>query len=195
MKRFTPQRKNANKHTLHGTRLLEKSVQSDGWIDLFPAITADNIADCVPAHVEYFSKFSVPQFALTVYLSNLINLFFCEFCSWVILSCRLSMFIVSVNHIFGISTEPKMRRIDALSIVACMADKLTAWYTSVMQDIRNAMSKHELSVYSYNSISRSITGSRPLPASVRLIDVAPKCINLFFGEHNYSFSSGWIITQ
>lgn len=33
MSNFTPQRKNANKHTLHGMRLLEKSVQQDGFID------------------------------------------------------------------------------------------------------------------------------------------------------------------
>ena len=30
---FRPQAKNVNKHTLHGTRLLEKSVVMDGWID------------------------------------------------------------------------------------------------------------------------------------------------------------------
>jgi hypothetical protein len=30
---FIPQRKNANKHTLHGLRLLEQSVQTDGFID------------------------------------------------------------------------------------------------------------------------------------------------------------------
>jgi len=28
-----PQRKNANKHTPYGLRLLEKSVQNDGWLD------------------------------------------------------------------------------------------------------------------------------------------------------------------
>jgi len=32
-KHFIPQQKNANKHTLHGTRLLEKSILEDGWID------------------------------------------------------------------------------------------------------------------------------------------------------------------
>jgi hypothetical protein len=32
-KQFRPQTKNANRHTEHGLRLLEKSVQSDGWID------------------------------------------------------------------------------------------------------------------------------------------------------------------
>ena len=32
-KQFRPQAKNANRHTEHGLRLLEKSVQSDGWID------------------------------------------------------------------------------------------------------------------------------------------------------------------
>jgi len=31
--KLRPQKKNANRHTLHGTRLLEKSVQGDGWID------------------------------------------------------------------------------------------------------------------------------------------------------------------
>lgn len=30
---FKPQRRNANKHTEHGVRLLEKSVTSDGWLD------------------------------------------------------------------------------------------------------------------------------------------------------------------
>jgi hypothetical protein len=30
---FKPQQKNANKHTSYGLRLLEKSVQEDGWLD------------------------------------------------------------------------------------------------------------------------------------------------------------------
>jgi hypothetical protein len=33
MTKFIPQQKNANKHTLHGTRLLEKSITEDGYID------------------------------------------------------------------------------------------------------------------------------------------------------------------
>jgi hypothetical protein len=32
-KKFTVQRKNANKHTPHGMRLLETSLQRDGWVD------------------------------------------------------------------------------------------------------------------------------------------------------------------
>jgi hypothetical protein len=32
-KQFRPQQRNANKHSLHGLRLLEKSVQQDGFID------------------------------------------------------------------------------------------------------------------------------------------------------------------
>ena len=30
---FVPQKANANKHTSYGLRLLEKSVQGDGWLD------------------------------------------------------------------------------------------------------------------------------------------------------------------
>ena len=33
MTKFIPQQRNANKHTLHGTRLLEKSITEDGYID------------------------------------------------------------------------------------------------------------------------------------------------------------------
>ena len=33
MSKFRPQQKNANKHTEHGTRLLEKSITQDGFID------------------------------------------------------------------------------------------------------------------------------------------------------------------
>ena len=32
-KQFVPQQKNVNKHSEHGLRLLEKSIQSDGFID------------------------------------------------------------------------------------------------------------------------------------------------------------------
>jgi hypothetical protein len=64
--KFIPQRKNANKHTLHGTRLLEKSITSDGWLDAQTAaadgemisgtarleFAADKFADVEPIIVE-----------------------------------------------------------------------------------------------------------------------------------------------
>jgi hypothetical protein len=65
-KKFIPQQKNVNKHSLHGLRLLEKSVQSDGWIGAQTAaadgemiagsarleLAADKFADVEPIVVE-----------------------------------------------------------------------------------------------------------------------------------------------
>jgi hypothetical protein len=42
---FKPQKKNVNQHTLHGTRLLEKSVQADGWISAMTAAADEEIFD------------------------------------------------------------------------------------------------------------------------------------------------------
>jgi hypothetical protein len=70
MTKFIPQRKNANKHTLHGLRLLEKSVQQDGFIDAQTAaadgeiisgsarleLSADKFADVEPIIVESDGK-------------------------------------------------------------------------------------------------------------------------------------------
>jgi hypothetical protein len=64
--KFIPQRKNANKHTLHGTRLLEKSITTDGFIDAQTAaadgemisgtarleLSAEKFADVEPIIVE-----------------------------------------------------------------------------------------------------------------------------------------------
>jgi hypothetical protein len=61
-KKFIPQQKNANRHTLHGLRLLEKSIQADGFIDAQTAaadgeiisgsarleLSADKFADVEP---------------------------------------------------------------------------------------------------------------------------------------------------
>lgn len=65
-KTLIPQRKNANKHTLNGLRLLEKSIQSDGFIDAQTAaadgeiisgsarleLSAEKFADVEPIIVE-----------------------------------------------------------------------------------------------------------------------------------------------
>jgi DNA modification methylase len=65
-KKFIPQQKNANRHTLHGLRLLEKSIQADGFIDAQTAaadgeiisgsarleLSADKFADVEPIIVE-----------------------------------------------------------------------------------------------------------------------------------------------
>src|SRR5690349_14771161 len=65
-KKFIPQRRNANKHSLHGLRLLEKSVQADGFIDAQTAaadgeiisgsarleLSAEKFADVEPIIVE-----------------------------------------------------------------------------------------------------------------------------------------------
>jgi hypothetical protein len=70
MTKFIPQRKNANKHTMHGLRLLEKSVQQDGFIDAQTAaadgeiisgsarleLSADKFADVEPIIVESDGK-------------------------------------------------------------------------------------------------------------------------------------------
>ncbi len=64
--KFRPQQKNVNKHTEHGLRLLEKSLQQDGWIDAQTAaadgeiisgslrleIAAEKFADVEPIVVE-----------------------------------------------------------------------------------------------------------------------------------------------
>lgn len=192
MSKFIPQRKNANKHSLHGTRLLAESVQRDGL--LFPRLVSYDGANLKARYVEQLREFSIPQLSLTVYLSNLINLLFCKFGSTAFFSCGLSAFCVSINHVFGVRSKPQMRRIYTKSIVTSMTNKFTLRYFSVMQYVRNAMSKHKLSIYSYRPVSSRITGSRPLPASIRLIDVAPKCINLFSSEHSLPFSGGCIVS-
>lgn len=65
-KKFIPQRRNANRHTQRGLRLLEQSLQSDGWIDAQTAaadgeiisgsarleIAAEKFADVEPIIVE-----------------------------------------------------------------------------------------------------------------------------------------------
>jgi hypothetical protein len=65
-KKFVTQAKNANKHTLHGLRLLEKSLQQDGWIGAQTAaadgemiagsarleVAAEKFADVEPIIVE-----------------------------------------------------------------------------------------------------------------------------------------------
>jgi len=65
-----PQKRNANKHTLHGTRLLEKSIQQDGFIDAQTAaadgeiisgsarleLAADKFADVEPIIVHSDGK-------------------------------------------------------------------------------------------------------------------------------------------
>jgi DNA modification methylase len=65
-KKFVTQAKNANKHTLHGLRLLEKSLQQDGWIGAQTAaadgemiagsarleVAAEKFADVEPIVVE-----------------------------------------------------------------------------------------------------------------------------------------------
>jgi DNA modification methylase len=65
-RKLIPQQRNANKHTLHGLRLLEKSIQSDGFIDAQTAaadgeiisgsarleLSAEKFADVEPIIVE-----------------------------------------------------------------------------------------------------------------------------------------------
>jgi hypothetical protein len=65
-KQFRPQTKNANRHTEHGLRLLEKSIQTDGFIDAQTAaadgeiisgsarleVSAEKFADVEPIIVE-----------------------------------------------------------------------------------------------------------------------------------------------
>ena len=65
-RKFIPQRKNANKHTQRGLRLLERSLQRDGWIDAQTAaadgeiisgsarleVAAEKFADVEPIIVE-----------------------------------------------------------------------------------------------------------------------------------------------
>lgn len=55
MTKFIPQRKNANKHTLHGTRLLEKSITTDGFIDAQTA-AADGEIISGSARLELFES-------------------------------------------------------------------------------------------------------------------------------------------
>lgn len=83
MTKLQPQRRNANKHTLHGTRLLEKSVQSDGWIDAQTAaadgemisgtarleLSADKFADVEPIIV--FSDGTKPVVVIRTDIPNL----------------------------------------------------------------------------------------------------------------------------
>lgn len=66
MTKFVPQRKNVNRHTEHGERLLRKSLEQDGWLDAQTAaadgemisgsmrleVAADKFADVEPIIVE-----------------------------------------------------------------------------------------------------------------------------------------------
>ena len=91
----------------------------------------------------------------------------------------------SVCQVLGLSTEEKMRGVDAGSHVAPMANEQTVRNLAVMKFPTHTMHRALSSIMENKrglAVSARQDVARPEPAGFRFIDAAPKALRLSFGQ-------------
>lgn len=93
---------------------------------------------------------------------------------------RLSPLSDLVAHVVELRAEEQMRRVDAESVVACVAGELTDRDVSVEQNPRGAVRDHQVFAKPESAVAARVS-ARPRPArgwTAALIDVFPEALKI-----------------
>lgn len=152
------------------------------WVlGLNPSLHANNVGYGAVTHAINFSYLHESFFCHAIFFSNFPHCIPCQFSLRIQFSFWFkrikSVFINTITHIVGLSSNEKMIWTNASRIITFMTDKHSLWNFSNMNHVRNSMSEHVLAfsaAHSNSSISFRIFGSKPNPARFCFFDFFKK---------------------
>lgn len=143
-----------------------------------PFLADDDFENRYAAYSELFSEFSGAR-ALRVPLSNLHYFGLIEFCMWLVYTMAKPEFLSGILHIFRISSEPQVGRINARRIVSgwtIVQNVKPFWNLSTKQLPRITMRRNFYSLYLIATIATFALCALPNPASLSLNDVTKESV-------------------
>lgn len=131
--------------------------------------------------------------ALFSKFSNFNHAIFSEFGIINLRALNFSIFRLSIFNVIQMSAKKKMARIDALRVVALVANKLICRVDARGEKIRNSTGFKVscfilLKKISTSSIAAYINGCSPKPAVARLVDFIPEIFNVSFCKIRHGFN-------
>ncbi len=158
---------------------------------IFPSLILDNALNACGMNSIFFSQHRVAHFPRNVLRSYLINLNPCEFGAKMVFTSGADDFSMPslfnfVPHVVSMSSNPKVRRINARWIVAFMADKKTFGYFSKMNQPTESVCAYGMresrNTSRYTTVSSKVYFSFPNPTRGCVFNSRKETVEYAFGE-------------
>ncbi len=149
---------------------------------MFPKISMYNLEDCSLTNSVFMSKVFLFYKSWNIRFSYLFNLFFRQFCQWVIFSFhysfRVSSFFAHILHIIFLRSQEQMVRSYARRIIALMKNPHPLWYKTIMYFPGKTMGCYSwfIRISGYRTITLRIGSHQPNPASICFFNLCPKSL-------------------